>query len=569
VFTVKIVARPDARMIEVPLEFECELPREFEGQAVLASSGVPRKVKLKTPKDAVKISTAYRADVLLADIVRLALRGSVGDMQRVQEAAQKFVRTARDRRLDGATLTVSSNGRGKIDVSESVSSPVAVGKPAAPPPVATTTTPIGVPLVAPPARPLPPPPVPAGHAPQPTADTAVLLERIAALDRRIAQLEQALPRLRGGEDPAGRQRTEQRLEQLAERAAAAEARAARFEEQLQTAVAEQRSEEDRRSRAAAAQAELRAPLQPGDGPKTRRSTAVDAFAEGLRAELRLRTKAALDKAAPLVDRIDQAAAVVAEGALSLGVPRDAMAALQELAGQAGARQQALARIREEVDFYAAPDLPVAAMLVERLERQLPPGPAEALRTALGAAGGAQVDEAHLSAWVLRAASLAGDTAFEANRGEAADEQAHEIGPDSEPRGTVQRTTVAGVKTAEGQLVRRPRVETSERKPRAAEAPPSAPPATPSEPPLALPQAAAAEEPQPGASREVVPVLPIVDPSVVELTSVDEVKDEPEAAPPKTDLWGGQTPEAAWTAAAHAETADEDPWSQKPQGSDHG
>src|SRR5438445_4710955 len=105
-------------MVEVPLELETELPREFDGQAVLASSGVPRKVKLRAAKDALKLSTAYRADVLLSDIVRLSLRGTAADVGKVLEATQRFVRLVRERRPDGASLTVASNGRGKHDVLE-------------------------------------------------------------------------------------------------------------------------------------------------------------------------------------------------------------------------------------------------------------------------------------------------------------------------------------------------------------------------------------------------------------------------------------------------------------------
>src|SRR5260370_37751913 len=105
-------------MVEVPLEIDAELPREFEGVALLAASGLPRKVKIKASKDALKLSTAYRADQLLADIVRSALRGTAQDVQKVQEAATKFIRTVRERRQNGATLLISSNGRGKIDVLE-------------------------------------------------------------------------------------------------------------------------------------------------------------------------------------------------------------------------------------------------------------------------------------------------------------------------------------------------------------------------------------------------------------------------------------------------------------------
>src|SRR5258705_13286690 len=99
-------------MVEVPLEIEAELPREFEGAAVLASSGLPRRVRIRASKDALKLSTAYRADQLAADIVRTALRGTSSDVQRVQEAGVKCGRAGRARRRDGAPLVVSANGRG-------------------------------------------------------------------------------------------------------------------------------------------------------------------------------------------------------------------------------------------------------------------------------------------------------------------------------------------------------------------------------------------------------------------------------------------------------------------------
>ena len=41
-------------------EIEAELPREFDGAALLASSGLPRRVRLKAAKDGLKLSTAYR-----------------------------------------------------------------------------------------------------------------------------------------------------------------------------------------------------------------------------------------------------------------------------------------------------------------------------------------------------------------------------------------------------------------------------------------------------------------------------------------------------------------------------
>src|SRR5919201_1980636 len=125
-----MVARPDARMVEVPLEIEAELPRDFEGAALLSSSGLPRKVKIKAQRDALKLSTAYRADQLIADVVRTVLRGSPIDVERVQIAAKSFVRTVRERQQDGATLTVESNGRGRIQVTEST--PQAPSRPAIP-----------------------------------------------------------------------------------------------------------------------------------------------------------------------------------------------------------------------------------------------------------------------------------------------------------------------------------------------------------------------------------------------------------------------------------------------------
>src|SRR5919204_4337506 len=117
-FSVRLVARPDPRMVEVPLEIEAELPRDFEGSAMLASSGLPRRVRIRAPKDSLKLSTAYRTDQLAADIVRTAMRGSASDIMRVQEVVMKFIRAVRERRQDGAMLLVSSNGRGKIDVVE-------------------------------------------------------------------------------------------------------------------------------------------------------------------------------------------------------------------------------------------------------------------------------------------------------------------------------------------------------------------------------------------------------------------------------------------------------------------
>src|SRR5207244_11762930 len=163
-----MIARPDARMVEVPLEIEAELPREFEGAALLSSSGLPRKVRLKAQRDALKLSTAYRADQLMADLVKTALRGSPIDVEKVQLAARNFVRSVRERRQDGLTLTVESNGRGKIEVSES----------------------------------LPPPPTPAASTPPDgsRAASSTLADRLASLARRPDHIEgRATPAGEGGD----------------------------------------------------------------------------------------------------------------------------------------------------------------------------------------------------------------------------------------------------------------------------------------------------------------------------------------------------------------------------------
>src|SRR5215470_6921851 len=209
-----MVTRPDARMVEVPLEIEAELPRDFEGAALLSSSGLPRKVRIKAQRDAVKLSTAYRADQLLADLVKTVLRGSPIDVEKVQIAARNFVRAVRERRQDGATLTVESNGRGKIDVRESVP----------PAPTQARTPEIGSPVA-----------------------SGTLADRLSALERRLGQLEGRVAASGDGD----------RIASLEKRIAALEAR----------------------------------PQSPGVGEPTRgglkgRGTAIEAFAEGLRAELR-------------------------------------------------------------------------------------------------------------------------------------------------------------------------------------------------------------------------------------------------------------------------------------------
>jgi len=117
---VRLVAHPDPHMVEVPLELDAELPREFEGSALLASTGLPRKIRLKAQRDQIKLSTAYRADQLLADIVRVAMQATPRDIERVQAAARAFVRAVRERRQDGASLRIESGERGRIEIIESM-----------------------------------------------------------------------------------------------------------------------------------------------------------------------------------------------------------------------------------------------------------------------------------------------------------------------------------------------------------------------------------------------------------------------------------------------------------------
>ena len=359
-------------MVEVPLEIEAELPREFDGAALLTSSGLPRKVKIKAQKDALKLSTAYRADQLLADIVKITLRGTAQDVTRVQDAARAFVRTVRERRQDGATLMVTSNGRGKIDIAEQV--PARAG----------------------PASKSQPPPEPSRMPGQ-----ATLADRIAAVEKRLSELESGFARI------ADRSAPEDRLAALEER------------------LASLQSHHD-----------LDGPLMEGAHPvpaatpaargssAPKRATAVDAFAEGLRDELRVRITEQLGTARRSTEICDRAAALSAEAEQSLGAPRDGTSQkLRATASATAARQNALERVAEEVDLYQTADLPVAAQLVSRLEdgpAQLDtPDPAKPLQTQaealVRAARGPGAEER--ASWLKRAAALCGWTLIDPVTGE--------------------------------------------------------------------------------------------------------------------------------------------------------
>src|SRR6267378_4734879 len=395
-----MVARPDARMVEVPLEIQAELPRDFEGAALLSSSGLPRKVRLKAQRDGLKLSTAYRADQLMADLVKTALRGSPIDVEKVQLAARNFVRSVRERRQDGATLTVESNGRGKIEVSES----------------------------------LPPPPTPQGATPPDGSRQAssTLADRLAALERRVDQSEgRATPAGDGGD----------RLSNLEKRLLALEAR----------------------------------PQAPGVGEPPRgvlkgRGTAIEAFADGLRAELRERVAAQRSQAEQAAARCDRAAALAVEAERILRAPQEGISQnLRATSAQAAAREQALQRVHGEVDLYAASDLPLAERLVARLLEGPPaPDPTGSLeRQVQSLVRAARGESTELRAWLVRAATLCGWELIDPAPGEPLSAQLHVAVDSGGDR--VARVAAPGLRRRDHSILCRARVEVSPEA-RAAEAP---------------------------------------------------------------------------------------------------
>jgi hypothetical protein len=364
VFTVRLVARPDPRMVEVPLEIEAELPRDFEGSALLASSGLPRRVQIRAPKDSLKLSTAYRTDQLAGDIVRSTLRGSVNDIMRVQDAVMKFIRAVRERRQDGASLVVSSNGRGKIDVVEQ-------HPPRATPPPAAAA------IQKEPSRPAPAP------------------DRLTALERRVADLEAALARVAPSRD-------------LADRIAQLEARWPTAP--ISRSPVHRLDEEPDRS-----------------PTPVRRATAIEAYADGLRTELRARATAAAAKARVEMERGDRAAALAADATI-LGAPADAIAQeLRDAAAQAAARQSGLTKLAEEIEFYSGSDVPIASQLLAKLEETVAADPAPALESvAQAVARGAKAGEGDTrTSWLQRAAALCGWQLVEPRAGEPIESDWHE------------------------------------------------------------------------------------------------------------------------------------------------
>jgi hypothetical protein len=383
-------------MVEVPLDLEAELPREFEGSALLASTGLPRKVRLKAQRDQVKLSTAYRADQLLADIARTAMHATPKDLERVQAAARAFLRAVRERRQEGASLRIESNERGKIEIAESM--PQA---PARPRPQAVGAVP-------------PPPPTSSGSPASP-----------ASIDQRLADLEMRLSRLVP---------TAEIVSRFEERIARAEQRLADLE--LRPVVAHPDHVEGHRG-------------------SLRRATAVDAYADGLRRELHHKISAILDESVRATHSLDYAAGLALDAEKTLG--EAAVASSDELrsaSAQAMTREEGLRRMQEEVDLYSGADLPIAERLLSRFQegQQVDPKPAlESLAQALAASATA---EEELSAWLSRAATLCGWTLIEPKADDPVDAAVHDV---REPGPVVARALVPGVKRADGAIIVKARI----------------------------------------------------------------------------------------------------------------
>src|SRR5258705_13460 len=191
-----------------------------------------------------------------------------------------------------------------------------------------------------------PPPAPAqpSHRPQSPPPPAALA-RLAQLKKGIGALEAALTRPRsGGALVEGITQLEQKLAPPA---------MAKISRTLGSAETAGPGLENHAPQARNAQAPRR--------------TAVEAYAEGLRAELRARAVAASGGVRTEVERCDRAAALAVDAEL-IGAPQDGTAQrLREASSQVAARQTALARLAEEIEFYGGPELPVASQLLARLE----------------------------------------------------------------------------------------------------------------------------------------------------------------------------------------------------------
>ena len=136
---------------------------------------------------------------------------------------------------------------------------------------------------------------------------------------------------------------------------------------------------------------------------------VDAYAEGLRSELRTKAEAAAARARAEVERCDRAAALAVDAEV-LGAPPDGTSQrLRDASAQVAARQTSLERLAEEMEFYSGSDLPVASQLLARLDDASARDPGPSLEPAAQAiVRGAKGDDAESrTAWLQRAAALCG------------------------------------------------------------------------------------------------------------------------------------------------------------------
>jgi hypothetical protein len=380
-------------MVEVPLDLEAELPREFEGSALLASTGLPRKVRLKAQRDQLKLSTAYRADQLLADIARTAMQATPKDLERVQAAARAFLRAVRERRQEGASLRIESTEKGKIEIAESM--PQAPARP----------RPSGLAAV-------PPPPPASPDSPAP-------------IDQRLADLESKLGRLVP---------TAELISRFEERLARAEKRLADLE--ARPVVTHSDHVEGHRG-------------------SLRRATAVDAYADGLRREMYQKISAMLDESVKATHVLDHAAGLALDAEKALGDAAVASSdQLRSASAQAMAREEGLRRMQEEVDLYSGADLPIAERLLARFEDGKQVDPKPALETLAQALAASTAPEEELSGWFSRAASLCGWTLIEPKENEAIDATVHDV---REPGSAVGRALTPGVKRADGSVLVKARV----------------------------------------------------------------------------------------------------------------
>jgi hypothetical protein len=323
---------------------------------------------------------------------------------RVQESVTRFVRTVRERRQEGAMLTITTNGRGKVDVAETM----------------------------PPLR---------GAAPMITpVENAKAQPPSPALDRRIGDLETAVAKLGVSGELADR------LAQLEERVTQLSAQLVHLAALTQLAGPgmEQKPAQT---------------IQREGTP--RRATAVEAYAEGLRTELQARSDASIARSRRESERADKAAALSAEAAL-FGAPNDGTAQrLRADSAQAAAKLSALQRLAGETDLYAPRDLPIATQLFSRLDAaavpqdvaiSLEPMAQAVVRAARGE------DEFERTAWLSRTASLCGWELVSPSAGALVDPEWHQsIGEDAAAGATVASVACPGLRRADGSGIVRARV----------------------------------------------------------------------------------------------------------------